>query len=99
MNLDEVRDLGCAVAIPLPMDAELSKDSVAILAASAPINVLRMFAGTGEMFPALLAMVKAVFYDKEMSHGCGRSSFCVARICSTAPTSGRRTWSWLPMPA
>jgi alkylhydroperoxidase family enzyme len=66
MKLDEVRDLGCAVAIPLPMDAELSKDSVAILAASPPINVLRMFAGTGEMFPALLAMVKAVFYDKEI---------------------------------
>jgi alkylhydroperoxidase family enzyme len=66
MKLDEVRDLGYAVAIPLPTDAELSKDSVAILAASPPINVLRMFAGTGDMFPALLAMVKAVFYGKDI---------------------------------
>jgi alkylhydroperoxidase family enzyme len=66
MKLDEVKDLGYAVVIPLPTDAELSKDSAAILAASPPINVLRMFAGTGDMFPALLAMVKAVFYDKEI---------------------------------
>ena len=66
MKLDEVKDLGYAVVIALPTDAELSKDSAAILAASPPINVLRMFAGTGDMFPALLAMVKAVFYDREI---------------------------------
>jgi alkylhydroperoxidase family enzyme len=66
MKLDEVKDLGYAVSIPLPTDAELSKDSAAILAASPPINVLRMFAGTGDMFPALLAMVRAVFYDKDI---------------------------------
>ena len=65
MKLDEVKDLGYAVVIPLPTDAELSKDSGAILAASPPINVANV-AGTGEMFPALLAMVKAVFYDKEI---------------------------------
>ena len=40
MKLDEVKDLGYAVVIPLPTDAELSKDSGAILAASPPINVL-----------------------------------------------------------
>ena len=67
MKLDEMRDLGCAVAIPLPSDAELSKESAATLAASPPINVLRMFAGTGEgMFRALLGMVRAVFYDKDV---------------------------------
>ncbi len=66
MKLDDVKDLGYAVAIPLPADADLSKDNAATLAASPPINVLRMFAGTGEMFPAVLAMVRAVFYDKDI---------------------------------
>jgi alkylhydroperoxidase family enzyme len=66
MQLDEVKDPGHRVAIPLPTDAELPADIAATLAKSPPINVLRMFAGTGAMCPALTAMVRAVFYDKDI---------------------------------
>ncbi len=45
---------------------KLPEDIAAILAASPPINVLRMFASTGDMFPAVLAMVKAIFYTKDI---------------------------------
>jgi hypothetical protein len=67
MKLDEVKHLGYAVAIPLPTDAELSKEIAATLAANPPINVLRMFAGSGDMFPAVLAMIKAVFYAADIN--------------------------------
>ena len=66
MQLDEVKDPGHRVAIPLPTDAELPTDIAATLAKSPPINVLRMFASAGAMFPALTAMVRAVFYDKDI---------------------------------
>jgi hypothetical protein len=45
MKLDEVKDPGHRVAIPLPTDAELPADTLATLNKSPPINVLRMFAG------------------------------------------------------
>jgi len=45
---------------------ELPPDILAALNKSPPINVLRMFAGTQEMFPALTAMVRALFYDKDI---------------------------------
>jgi len=67
MKLEDVKDPGYRVAIPLPTDAELPADVLATLAASPPINVLRMFAGTQEMFPALMAMVKAIFYSKDIA--------------------------------
>src|SRR5262249_41612911 len=67
MALEDVRDSGHRVTIPLPTDAELSADAVAILAQNPPINVLRMFAGTQEMFPALIGMVRAVFYSDDIA--------------------------------
>jgi 4-carboxymuconolactone decarboxylase len=67
MKLDEVKHLGYAVAIPLPTDAELPKEIAATLAANPPINVLRMLAGSGDMFPAVLAMIKAVFYAADIN--------------------------------
>jgi len=66
MKLDEVKDPGHRVTIPLPTDVELPPDILAALNKSPPINVLRMFAGTQEMFPALTAMVRALFYDKDI---------------------------------
>jgi 4-carboxymuconolactone decarboxylase len=49
------------VVVPLPTDRELSSRTAEILASHPPINVLRMFALTGDMLPAVLAMVGAVF--------------------------------------
>lgn len=66
MKLDDVKDLGHKVAIPLPTDAELPEQIVAMLAKSPPINVLRMLANTDEMFPAATAMVKAIFYAADV---------------------------------
>ena len=66
MKLEDIKDPGHRVAIPLPTDAELPADVAATLAASPPINVLRMFAGTQEMFPALMAVVRALFYSKDI---------------------------------
>jgi alkylhydroperoxidase family enzyme len=66
MKLEDVKDPGHRVVIPLPADADLPADVVATLAASPPINVLRMFAGTQEMFPAVMAMVRTLFYSKDI---------------------------------
>jgi alkylhydroperoxidase family enzyme len=49
------------VVVPLPTDRELSSRTAEILASHPPINVLRMFALAGDMLPAVLAMVGAVF--------------------------------------
>jgi hypothetical protein len=49
-------------------------------------------AGTGAMFPALTAMVRAVFYDQDIEPGCARSSSCAARTCSAALTNGMPMW-------
>ncbi|MBV9970064.1 MAG: carboxymuconolactone decarboxylase family protein [Xanthobacteraceae bacterium] len=49
------------VVVPLPADHELSEKSAAILASHPPINVLRMFALTDDMLPAVLGMIGALF--------------------------------------
>ena len=49
------------VAVPLPDDAELSPQTRELLSQGAPFHVLRMFAGAQDMYPAILALIKAVF--------------------------------------
>lgn len=49
------------VQIPLPGDDQLSLKARLMLKLGAPLNVSRMFAGTGDMFGPLASLVKAVF--------------------------------------
>jgi alkylhydroperoxidase family enzyme len=49
------------VAVPLPSDAELSPQTRELLSQGAPLHVLRMFAGAQDMYPGILALIKAVF--------------------------------------
>lgn len=49
------------VRVPLPTDDELSEESKQLLIAANDLNVLRMFAGTEEMFVPTVGFIKAMF--------------------------------------
>jgi alkylhydroperoxidase family enzyme len=49
------------VRLPLPTDDELSEESKKLLKAANDPNVLRMFAGTEEMFVPTVGFIKAMF--------------------------------------
>ncbi|MGO9334913.1 MAG: carboxymuconolactone decarboxylase family protein [Acidimicrobiales bacterium] len=50
------------VAVPLPKDEDLPADIVHELSQNPPLNVTRMFAGTLDMAPGVMALIHAVFY-------------------------------------
>jgi alkylhydroperoxidase family enzyme len=52
------------VTIPLPSDEDLPQEIVEQLANVAPIHVMRMFAGTEDMFPGIVALIKGIFTAK-----------------------------------
>lgn len=52
------------VAIPLPGDEDLPQDVVKQLEKLPPLHVLRMFAGTDDMFSSIMALIQAVFTAK-----------------------------------
>ncbi len=54
------------VAIPLPKDEELSQEHREQLARMAPINVVRMFAGTEDLFHGSAALSQAIFTSKDI---------------------------------
>ncbi len=54
------------VAIPLPRDEELSQANRDQLARMSPINVVRMFAGTEELFLGSLALSQSIFTSKDI---------------------------------
>lgn len=49
------------VQVPLPDDADIAKAVGGGYDAESSLNVLKMFAGTGDMYPALIGMVQAMF--------------------------------------
>ncbi len=49
------------VRVPLPTDDELSEETKKLLLAADDLNVLRMFAGTEEMFVPTVGFIKAMF--------------------------------------
>jgi hypothetical protein len=50
-----------AVVVPLPDDAEMTGLLGDAYHPDTALNVMKMMAGTGNMFPALIGMVQAVF--------------------------------------
>lgn len=55
------RQYETSVAVPLPSDEEIRAVTGKSYDPATTLNVAKMFAGTGPMFPALAAMVQAVF--------------------------------------
>ncbi|GCE03451.1 carboxymuconolactone decarboxylase family protein [Dictyobacter aurantiacus] len=49
------------VVVPLPDDETLSPETVKLLSLGAPIHIGRMLAGAEDLFPSLLALIKAIF--------------------------------------
>ncbi len=54
------------VVIPLPRDEELSKENIELLANAPPMNVTRMFAASEDMFPGIVALVRAMFTARDI---------------------------------
>ncbi len=54
------------VSVPLPRDEDLPADLVRELSQNPPLNVARMFAGTLDMAPGVMALVRAVFYAENV---------------------------------
>ena len=52
------------VSVPLPRDADLSPETLELLSQGAPLHVLRMFAGAEDIFPAIVAFIRAIFTAK-----------------------------------
>ena len=52
--------------IPLPRDEELPKENVELLANAPPLNVTRMFAASEDMFPGIVALVRAMFTSRDI---------------------------------
>jgi alkylhydroperoxidase family enzyme len=52
------------VFVPLPTDQEITAESKKLLDAAAPLNVARMFSGTGDMFAPIAGLIQAVFETK-----------------------------------
>jgi len=49
------------VIVPLPDDETLSPETVKLLSLGAPLHIARMLAGAEDLFPSLLAFIKAIF--------------------------------------
>lgn len=49
------------VSLPLPSDDELDPEAASLLRKAADLNVVRMFAGTGDLFKPTLGLVRAMF--------------------------------------
>jgi alkylhydroperoxidase family enzyme len=50
------------IRVPLPSDAEIRRVIGADYDANRTLNVIRMFAGTDDMYPAVMGFIKAVFH-------------------------------------
>lgn len=55
-----------SVAVPLPSDTEVARIVGDRIDPAQALNVMKMMAGTGNMFPALAGMVEAVFGEAEI---------------------------------
>jgi len=55
-----------AVVVPLPDDAELTALLGDAYNPDTALNVMKMMSGTGDMFPALIGMVQAIFNEPDI---------------------------------
>jgi alkylhydroperoxidase family enzyme len=55
-------DIPSKIRVPLPSEEELRRVIGKDYNASRTLNVIKMFAGTGDMYPAVAAFIKAVFH-------------------------------------
>jgi alkylhydroperoxidase family enzyme len=55
-----------SVVVPLPDEDEIARSIGDAYDPDTALNVLKMMSGTGDFFPALIAMVKAVFGERDI---------------------------------
>jgi alkylhydroperoxidase family enzyme len=55
------------VAVPLPSDEELRRVMGASYDPGKTLNVMRMFAGTDDMYPAVVSFIKAIFQARDVN--------------------------------
>ena len=55
-------DIAAEIRVPLPSEEELRRIIGKDYDASRTLNVIKMFAGTDDMYPAVTGFIKAVFH-------------------------------------
>jgi hypothetical protein len=55
------------VSVPLPSEEQLIRIMGGSYDATKTLNVMKMFAGTEDMYPAVLGFIKAVFQVKDVN--------------------------------
>jgi hypothetical protein len=62
-------DIAAKIRVPLPSEEELGRIIGRDYDASRTLNVIKMFAGTDDMYPAATAFIKAVFHAAGVDPG------------------------------
>ena len=80
-----------SVLVPLPNDSDVARIIGDAYDPDTALNVLKMMSGTGDLFPALIGMVKLSSANPISTRSIARSLFCVQHLYSIAPTmAGQR---------
>ena len=74
-----------SVLVPLPNDSEVARIIGDAYDPDTALNVLKMMSGTGDLFPALIGMVQAIFGEPDIDAKHRRGHYFACRICTQLP--------------